>query len=281
MRTSSTEPTSSRRYRMEALVNVLLWERPKRGLLFCHTRLETMSVAQRLGEEVQGGSLHGEMTQRKETPCSLLQNGRALLMATNVAARGSTWKGHSCHPAWASRRQNTFVHRSGRTGRAGHEGVNVLLLSPQESAKFKYMLGTAKVSVEWHNVPNNEAIGKIQREITEEKLLTLTAPEHRESYIAWAEDLLTRVSPKELVARLLWGLSSKRSTVQPHRGLDREIRRKSRRSLDSAGPGTKGRRPGYHASPREGAEGWMGCRPGAGRCLYLPLVDRSEVGPYG
>ncbi len=40
------------RHKMEGLVNVLLWERPKRGLIFCHTRLETMSVAQRLSEKV-------------------------------------------------------------------------------------------------------------------------------------------------------------------------------------------------------------------------------------
>lgn len=273
------------RYRMEALVNVLLWERPKRGLLFCHTRLETMSVAQRLGEEgFKAGALHGEMTQRERNAVlSSFKNGQLpLLVATNVAARGLDVEGvtHVIQLGLPDDR-DTFVHRSGRTGRAGHEGVNVLLLSPQESAKFKYMLGTAKVSVEWHNVPDNEAIGKIQREITEEKLLTLTAPEHRESYIAWAEDLLTRVSPKELVARLLWGLSSRRSTgYNLTAELDREVRRKSRRPLDEVPDrGPKGRRPkGTMLRLGKGLrDGWDVGRVLNAVCTSLH-VDRSEVG---
>ncbi|HCL78539.1 MAG TPA: DEAD/DEAH box helicase, partial [Synergistaceae bacterium] len=176
------------RYRMEGLVNILLWERPKRGLIFCHTRLDTMTVAQRLSESgFKAGSLHGEMTQRERNAvlASFKSGQLPLLVATNVAARGLDVEGvtHVIQLGLPDDR-DTFVHRSGRTGRAGHEGINILLLSPQESTKFKYMLGSAKVPVEWHNVPDAEAIGKIQKEITEEKLLTMKEPDDRESYLA-------------------------------------------------------------------------------------------------
>ena len=124
------------RHKMEGLVNILLWERPKRGLIFCHTRLETMQVAQRLTSEgFNAGSLHGEMTQRERNAVlSSFKNGHLpLLVATNVAARGLDVDAvtHVIQIGLPDDR-DTFIHRSGRTGRAGHEGTNILLLSPQE-----------------------------------------------------------------------------------------------------------------------------------------------------
>ncbi|GAB1427596.1 hypothetical protein MASR2M17_10230 [Aminivibrio sp.] len=112
------------RHKMEGLVNILLWERPKRGLIFCHTRLETMQVAQRLTSEgFNAGSLHGEMTQRERNAVlSSFKNGHLpLLVATNVAARGLDVDAvtHVIQIGLPDDR-DTFIHRSGRTGRAGH-----------------------------------------------------------------------------------------------------------------------------------------------------------------
>ncbi|MBP9027807.1 MAG: DEAD/DEAH box helicase [Aminivibrio sp.] len=276
------------RHKMEGLVNVLLWERPKRGLIFCHTRLETMSVAQRLSEEgFSAGSLHGEMTQRERNAVlGSFKNGHLpLLVATNVAARGLDVEGvtHVIQIGLPDDR-DTFVHRSGRTGRAGREGTDILLLSPQEAEKFKYMLGSAKVTVEWKNVPDLDAISKVQREIAEEKLLTVKEAGEDEDYLLWAEDLLSRVSAKSLVARLLWTLSSKRSAgYNLSSDLERELRRKSRLS------GEKDRTPGVRSLKGRGPKGTMlrlskGLADGwdVGRVLHAVCtslnVDRSEVG---
>lgn len=276
------------RHKMEGLVNVLLWERPKRGLIFCHTRLETMSVAQRLSEEgFSAGSLHGEMTQRERNAVlGSFKNGHLpLLVATNVAARGLDVEGvtHVIQIGLPDDRE-TFVHRSGRTGRAGREGTDILLLSPQEAEKFKYMLGSAKVTVEWKNVPDLDAISKVQREIAEEKLLTVKEAGEDEDYLLWAEDLLSRVSAKNLVARLLWTLSSKRSAgYNLSSELERELRRKSRFAGEKdRTPGArplKGRRPkGTMLRLSKGlADGWDVGRVLSSVCTSLN-VDRSEVG---
>ena len=276
------------RHKMEGLVNILLWERPKRGLIFCHTRLETMQVAQRLTSEgFNAGSLHGEMTQRERNAVlSSFKNGHLpLLVATNVAARGLDVDAvtHVIQIGLPDDR-DTFIHRSGRTGRAGHEGTNILLLSPQEGEKFKYMLGSAKVSVEWNNVPDVEAIGRVQREIAEEKLLTGKETGEGSDYIEWAEDLLTRVGPKELVARLLAALAAKRPAgYNLSTELERELRRKSRGPVDkdrSGGPRSiKGRRPkGSILRLSKGlSDGWDVGRVLHAVCTSLN-VDRSEVG---
>ncbi len=276
------------RRKMEGLVNVLLWERPRRGLIFCHTRLETMKVAGRLVEEgFNAGALHGEMTQReRNSVLSSFKNGAiSLLVATNVAARGLDVEGvsHVIQIGLPDDR-DTFIHRSGRTGRAGREGLNILVLSPQEAGKFKYMFGSAKVDIEWKNVPDLLSIARAQREDAEERLLTLKEAVETEDYLQWAEDLLTRAAPKNLVARLLYALTANRSAgYDLSSELERELRRKSRAPADrqrpQGGRGIAGRRPrGTMLRLGKGlADGWDVGRVLHSVCSSLD-VDRSEVG---
>lgn len=276
------------RRKMEGLVNVLLWERPKRGLIFCHTRLETMNVSGRLAEEgFNAGALHGEMTQRERNAVlTSFKNGTIpLLVATNVAARGLDVEGVShVIQIGLPDDKDTFIHRSGRTGRAGHEGLNILILSPQEAGKFKYMFGSSKVDIEWDNVPDVQAINRAQREIAEENLLTLKEAVDTEDYLRWADDLLTRATPKDLVARLLYALTSNRSAGYNLSGeLERELKRKSRIPADkerpSGGRSISGRRPkGTILRLGKGlADGWDVGRVLHSVCTSLE-VDRSEVG---
>ena len=277
------------RRKIEGLVNVLLWERPTRGLIFCHTRLETMSVAQRLsGEGFSAGALHGEMTQReRNTVLSSFKSGRLpLLVATNVAARGLDVEGvsHVIQLGLPDDR-DTFVHRSGRTGRAGQEGINVLVLSPQEGEKFKYMLGSAKVAVEWKNAPHQDEIAKVQRDIAEEKLLTAKEAGEDKEYLAWAEDLLSRVNPKDLVTRLLWTLSSRKSAgYDLTEELEKELRRKGRSTREKDRPAVPAKRridkrpKGTMLRLSKGlSDGWDVGRVLQAVCTSLN-VDRSEIG---
>lgn len=247
-----------------------------------------MKVAGRLVEEgFNAGALHGEMTQReRNSVLSSFKNGAiSLLVATNVAARGLDVEGvsHVIQIGLPDDR-DTFIHRSGRTGRAGREGLNILVLSPQEAGKFKYMFGSAKVDIEWKNVPDLLSIARAQREDAEERLLTLKEAVETEDYLQWAEDLLTRAAPKNLVARLLYALTANRSAgYDLSSELERELRRKSRAPADrqrpQGGRGIAGRRPrGTMLRLGKGlADGWDVGRVLHSVCSSLD-VDRSEVG---
>lgn len=193
------------RQRMEALVNVILWEHPTLCLIFCHTKNETGEVAGRLQEEgLMALALNGDMTQRERSNAlESFRTGRIpILVATNVAARGLDVQGVS-HVIQMGLPDNleTFVHRSGRTGRAGHEGSNLLLLTPQESGHFKRMIHDSEMKVQWLKVPDVREISIVQRELREESLLSVTpAPEVK----AWAEALLEKSEDSaELAAKLL------------------------------------------------------------------------------
>ncbi|MDR1378027.1 MAG: DEAD/DEAH box helicase [Synergistaceae bacterium] len=222
------------RRRFEGLVNILLWERPKRSLMFCHTRLESIEMAQRLQDEgFNAAALHGDMTQRERNAvlASFKSGSMPHLVATNVAARGLDVEGvtHVIQLGLPDDKE-TFVHRSGRTGRAGHEGTNLILLSPLEAGRFKMMLRSTQMKVEWQDVPSLPLIRTAQREVAEEKLLTFQMnSESQSGYMEWASDLLQRAEPKVLVAKLLETLNSRTAKgYSLNADLDHERERRQR-----------------------------------------------------
>ena len=81
------------------------------------------------------------------------------------------------------------------------KGSNILILTPSESGRFKFMILGSQMRVEWQKVPDVREISIIQREAREESLLAVEpSPEVR----AWAESLLEKSEDgAELAAKLL------------------------------------------------------------------------------
>ena len=236
------------RRRFEGLVNILLWERPKRSLMFCHTRMESIEIAQKLQDEgFNAAALHGDMTQRERNAVltSFKSGSMPYLVATNVAARGLDIEGvtHVIQLGLPEDRE-TFVHRSGRTGRAGNEGINLILLSPWEASRFKMMLRSTQIKVEWQDVPSLDLIRTVQREVAEEKLLTSQPGSDHTAYIEWASDLLARADTRVLVAKLLEALNSRTAKgYSLSSDLERERERRQRSSSVRPERATPERRP--------------------------------------
>ncbi|MDR1874896.1 MAG: DEAD/DEAH box helicase [Synergistaceae bacterium] len=286
------------RRRFEGLVNVLLWERPVRSLMFCHTRLESIEIAQRLQDEgFSAAALHGDMTQRERNAvlASFKSGSMPCLVATNVAARGLDVEGvsHVIQLGLPDDRE-TFVHRSGRTGRAGHEGTDLILLSPLEVGRFRMMLRATQVKVDWQDVPTLDQIRVAQREFAEEKLLTTQMDEkNRMVCLEWATDLLERADAKVLVAKLLSALSSQTPKgYSLNADLERERERRQRTRSDRGGraetpvsaerrfSGTSSRPRGTMTRLRSSQQGGAGRDVGRilnALCSALK-VERGEVG---
>lgn len=195
------------RKRFEGLTNVLIWEAPSRALLFCGTRAETQDIADKLCDiGFRAAAIHGDMSQReRNNALGSLRGGRvAILVATDVAARGLDIDAVS-HVIQFGLPQNleAFVHRSGRTGRAGHEGSNMLLLTAREAKQFKFMASNAgsKMKMEWIPAPDASEI-EGQSRIRFEKTILDHALESDE-FQTWASDILTREEAPMLVSGLL------------------------------------------------------------------------------
>jgi ATP-dependent RNA helicase DeaD len=131
----------SRNQKIAALGRVLDLEAPKSAIVFCRTRNEVDSLTDTLqGLGFQAESLHGGMTQEQRD--RVLKRFKAhtteTLVATDVAARG-------LHIEKLSHVVNydlptspeSYVHRIGRTGRAGQEGVAISFVDPREKRLLK------------------------------------------------------------------------------------------------------------------------------------------------
>lgn len=193
------------RKRFEGLTNVLIWENPSRALLFCGTRAETQETADRLCDNgFRACAIHGDMGQReRNSALNALRGGRVnILVATDVAARGLDIDSVS-HVIQYGLPQNleAFVHRSGRTGRAGQSGSNMVLLTAREARRFKYMAAGSKLKPEWIPAPDAAEI-EGQSRMRFEKSMVEHALESDE-YESWAEEILNRDEVLMLVSGLI------------------------------------------------------------------------------
>ncbi|MGK2965486.1 MAG: DEAD/DEAH box helicase [Tepidiformaceae bacterium] len=110
---------------------------PERTLLFVRTQRDAQRLVIRLeAEGVRAGMLHGGLSQpRRESSLRDFSQGRIpVLVATNIAARGIHVDDietvvHFDPPEDSK----TYLHRSGRTARAGASGIVVTLVSPEQS----------------------------------------------------------------------------------------------------------------------------------------------------
>jgi ATP-dependent RNA helicase DeaD len=193
------------RKRFEGLTNVLIWENPSRALLFCCTRAETQEIADRLCDiGFRACAIHGDMSQReRNSALGALRGGRvSILVATDVAARGLDIDAVS-HVIQYGLPQNleAFVHRSGRTGRAGHTGSNMVLLTAREARQFRYMASGSKLKMEWIPAPDAAEI-EGQSRVRFEKSMVEHALES-DQFESWAEEILQRDEALMLVSGLI------------------------------------------------------------------------------
>ncbi len=229
--------------RFHAAINVLLRYPEDKTLLFVRTRTETVRLAEELcAAGLAARALNGEMTQRERTATFMqFRNGAVrYLVATDVAARGLDVQdiGRVIQVDLPDN-ADVFTHRSGRTGRAGRHGTNVLFAASRAERRVEGMLRAAGVQAQLAPIPTPEEIFAAADERLGESFLGELA--NSESAIdarsrALADRLLAEHSPAELVACLL-----KREASRSH-GTPRRVR-------DDAKPMRGERRP-HKAGPR-------------------------------
>jgi ATP-dependent RNA helicase DeaD len=131
----------TRSQKVDGLSRILDLENPTSALVFCRTRNEVEELAQSLaGRGQRAEALHGGFTQvQRDRVMRRFREGAAdLLLATDVAARGLDIK-HLTHVVNfdVPSAPESYVHRIGRTGRAGAEGVAITLVEPRERSLLK------------------------------------------------------------------------------------------------------------------------------------------------
>ena len=134
------------------------------GIVFCRTRRETKDIANKLmNDGYNADTLNGDLSQaeRDEVMGRFRKRQLQLLVATDVAARGLDVDDLS-HIINFNLPDDfeIYVHRSGRTGRAGKKGISIAILHTREMRKIREIEKRTKISFSRKDVPTGMDICK-------------------------------------------------------------------------------------------------------------------------
>ena len=154
------------RDRYEAVKRLIDFHPKIYGLIFCRTKHETGTVAEKLAREGYNAEpLHGDLTQpmRDRVMARFRSKELQILVATDVAARGIDVDDitHVINYNLPDDNEN-YTHRSGRTARAGKKGQSLVLITPKESFKIKSIEKQMRTEFAQGQIPNAEEICEIQ-----------------------------------------------------------------------------------------------------------------------
>src|SRR5262249_18612177 len=135
-----------------ALARVLDMETPAAAIVFCRTRVEVDELTEELNAHGwRAEALHGGFAPEQRDPVMRRFGGGkvALLVATDVAARGLDVD-HVSHVVNydVPTEPDAYVHRIGRTGRAGREGVAITLVEPREQRLLRSIQHATRQTIE-------------------------------------------------------------------------------------------------------------------------------------
>lgn len=134
------------------------------GIIFCRTRELCADVARELASKgIRVEALHGDMRQpvRNQIIKAFKNKEFPVLVATDVAARGIDVSDLTHVINYNMPDDNEgYVHRIGRTGRAGKEGIAILLVSPAEIYRMNRLQRTVKTVLLEIPIPSFESIMK-------------------------------------------------------------------------------------------------------------------------
>src|SRR5690606_22878037 len=130
------------------------------GIVFCRTRRETKEVADALIEDgYNADALHGDLSQaQRDTVMDKFRRKQLqILVATDVAARGIDVN-ELTHVINYNLPDDpeVYVHRSGRTGRAGNKGVSIVIAHSREGRRLKELEKVIGRKIEAKQVPTGK-----------------------------------------------------------------------------------------------------------------------------
>lgn len=139
--------------KFNTLMRVIQQHQPKSALVFCNQIATVNDIADRLSADgVSAAALHGDLEQRdRDRVMAMFRNGSLrLLIATDVAARGLDIAEMDLVVNYDLPHEvDVYIHRIGRTGRAGREGVAVTLAGARETLRLAAIENATKVKFEY------------------------------------------------------------------------------------------------------------------------------------
>ena len=160
--------------KFDALTRIIDVEPEFYGIVFSRTRTGADEIVAKLLERGYAAEvLHGDISQaqREKILGKFKKKQVNILVATDVAARGIDVS-NLTHVINYSLPQDSdsYVHRIGRTGRAGNQGTAITFISPSEMRKFGFLKRTIKADIKLEQLPTPADIIATKRNKIKEDL---------------------------------------------------------------------------------------------------------------
>ncbi|MBL1259732.1 MAG: DEAD/DEAH box helicase [Thiotrichaceae bacterium] len=237
-------------HKLDALTRILEVEELDAAIIFVRTKNATAELAQKL--EARGYScaaLSGDITQvlRERTVNQLKKGVIDIIVATDVAARGLDVPRVS-HVINYDIPYDTeaYVHRIGRTGRAGRKGTAILFVAPRETRMLRAIERATNKKIERMQLPSIEAVSN--KRVTEFKQQILDTIESED--LTFFNEVLMQIeteqniSPNDVAAALTYLLQKERPLMPKAQAAPRERKERDRTANNADRPREKRAAPG-------------------------------------
>ncbi|VBB06009.1 dead/deah box helicase [Lucifera butyrica] len=195
------------RDKINGLCRVLDVETAERTIIFCRTKKGVDDLVATLqGRGYMADGLHGDLSQaQRDRVMKKFRDGKLeILIATDVAARGLDIE-HITHVINYDIPQDpeSYVHRIGRTGRAGKKGVAITFIGPREYRQLKIIEKVAKTRIVRRQLPSPADILDRQREFIKNHLIQTIAQGNFTDYHPIISELVDEYDAVDIAAAAL------------------------------------------------------------------------------
>lgn len=195
------------RSKPESLCRIIDSENIQLGIIFCRTKRGVDELTETLiARGYMADGLHGDLSQaHRDRVMRKFRNGEIeMLVATDVAARGID-VGNVTHVINYDIPQDpeSYVHRIGRTGRAGKRGLAITLVTPREFKLFRTIEKETKAKLLPREVPTLADVAERQADIWRERLRASVLEGGLAHYRAIISEMVDEFDPIDLAAAAL------------------------------------------------------------------------------
>lgn len=198
---------ASAQHRYETLKRIIDFNPGMYGLIFTRTKLDAQEVAERLTREGYDiDALHGDLTQgqRDKVMGQFRDKTLQLLIATDVAARGIDVK-EITHVINFELPDDVevYTHRSGRTGRAGSQGICMSIVHSRETFKLRQIEKMVQQPFHKLDIPTGKDVCRKQFFYFMDKLLnTDVSHGDYETYVPMLQEKFADITKEEVLKRV-------------------------------------------------------------------------------
>jgi ATP-dependent RNA helicase DeaD len=206
------------RKKFDILCNLLDLHSPEAAIIFGRTKKRVDEINEALARRgYSTGAIHGDLSQsQRNAVMNQFRSGAIdVLVATDVAARGLDIEGVShVYNYDVPQDPESYVHRIGRTGRAGRKGVAFTFITHRELDHLRIIEGLTKRKIIRHPIPTLTDALAGQQQVTVERVLKTAEEPALSAYKSMAENLLEHHDSVTLLAAALKLLTKEPNTAR-------------------------------------------------------------------